>query len=251
MSDPRGYPFPWDTAARLAWAILWRRQLDFRLEARRAEASLRPPLQVYQEGNIPQEGPCLITPNHYTRRGLPAWWFVLAISAVVPAPTHWVVTSAWTFQNQPGLRPLETLTRWAFRRMAQVYGFVTMPPMPPRPEDVAGRALAVRQTLAMARRQPRAVIGLAPEGRDSGTGALVPPPEGVGRFALHLTGLGLRVLPVAAFEEKGRFCLRFGPAYALLVPPGLSAQERDRCASEILMDRIAALLPEPLRGDSL
>jgi hypothetical protein len=230
--------------------MLWRQPRDFQQEARRAVANLQPSLKIDQEEHIPQAGPCLLTPNHYTRSGLPAWWFVLAISAAVPVPIHWVVTSAWTFQDRPRLRSLEPLTRWAFQRMAQVYGFVTMPPMPPRPQEVAARARAVRQTLALAR-QPNAVIGLAPEGRDSGSGLLLLPPEGVGRFALHLAGLGLRVRPVGVFEEKDRLCLRFGPAYALLAPPGLSAQERDRCASNILMDRIAALLPAHLHGDSL
>lgn len=251
MISPVRYPIPWDLAARLAWAILWRRQRDFRLEAQQVVAVLRPTIEILNRENIPHAGPCLITSNHYVRPGLPAWWFVLGISAAIPAPIHWVVTSAWTFQDRPRLRPLEPLTCWAFRRIAEVYGFVTMPPMPPRRQDVAARASAVRRALALARQNPETFIGLAPEGRDSKTGALLPPPDGAGRFALHLAGLGLRVLPVAAFEEKGRFCLRFGEAYALLVPPGLSAGERDRCASGIVMGRIAALLPEYLRGVSL
>jgi hypothetical protein len=46
----------------------------------------------------------------------------------------------------------------------------------------------------------------------------------------------------------GEFCLNFGEAYALVVPRGLPVDEKDHAAAGIVMRRIAAHLPEGLRG---
>jgi hypothetical protein len=46
----------------------------------------------------------------------------------------------------------------------------------------------------------------------------------------------------------GEFCLNFGEAYDLVVPSGLPVDEKDHAAAEIVMCRIAAQLPENLRG---
>jgi hypothetical protein len=45
--------------------------------------------------------------------------------------------------------------------------------------------------------------------------------------------------------------LNFGAAYHLSAPRGLSADEKDKTAAHIVMSRIAALLPESLRGEFL
>lgn len=132
--------------------------------------------------------------------------------------------------------------------MARVYGFTAMPPMPPRPQDVERRAAAVRRLLAFARSHPQAVLALAPEGGDRPDGALVMPPSGAGRFLEQLARLGFPLQPVGIFEQAGRLCLNFGQPYTLALPPNLSANERDRIASRLVMERIAALLPEDLRG---
>jgi hypothetical protein len=47
----------------------------------------------------------------------------------------------------------------------------------------------------------------------------------------------------------GCFHLHFGEAYNLHVPAGLPVEEKDRQASQIMMEQIAALLPMPLRGE--
>jgi hypothetical protein len=75
------------------------------------------------------------------------------------------------------------------------------------------------------------------------------PAPGVGRFALLLAGLGAAFVPVGAYEEEVAFCLHFGPAYQVEVPPGLSTDEKDHTAAEIIMKNIAVLLPEHLRGE--
>jgi hypothetical protein len=65
---------------------------------------------------------------------------------------------------------------------------------------------------------------------------------------LHLARHGLRIVPVGGFEEGGMFCLRFGQAYKLGALSGCSARDRDRVAGQIVMQHIAAQLPERLRG---
>jgi hypothetical protein len=160
------------------------------------------------------------------------------------------MTSAWTFRNRPvARRALDPTSRWLLRRLARVYGFSLMPPMPPDPRETAARAQAVRRVLTYARHAPRPIIGLAPEGRDSADGSLLWPAAGAGRFMLQLAALGLEIAPVGAFEAEGAFCLRFGPRYRLNVPASLSADERDREASRVVMRCIAALLPERFRGE--
>ena len=123
-------------------------------------AGLRPAPMVIGTECVPPEGPCLVTCNHYSRPGFAAWWLTLAITAAVAgcrAPSadreiHWVMTAAWRFEGSRWKPQILTpATRWAFARVARVYGFVTMPPMPPAPEEMEGRATAVLRTLRLAR----------------------------------------------------------------------------------------------------
>jgi hypothetical protein len=221
---------------------------SFRQDARVCLDGPHPALRVYGAEHVPGDGPALLTLNHYARPGFRAWWLALGVSAVVPADVPWVMTAAWTYPDPFRARTLTPATRWLFRRLAQVYGFTSMPPMPPDPRDVAARAVAVRQVLAYVHRTPRPLIGLAPEGADAPEGTFRPPPPGTGRFLLHLSRLGLPLVPVGAYESGGAFCLRFGPAYRLEVPPGLSSEDQDREAGQIVMQHIAAQLPAHLHG---
>jgi hypothetical protein len=141
-------------------------------------------------------------------------------------------------------------SRYALPRLARVYGFTSMPPMPPRPKDVAARAKAVRKVLTYIEKTENPVLLLAPEGRDNlSGGALDWPPSSAGRFLSLITAKGLAVLPVGGWEQDGALCVRFGPGYTLSIPPGLSADEKDRAASQAVMKAIAALLPQHLRGE--
>jgi hypothetical protein len=251
------YPFPYGLVTRLMWATLRgvRHGRPFSVDARHCVAALRPPLHVDGQEHIPTSGPCLLTINHYARQIsddaaiFRAWWLALGVSAVVPAEIHWIVTEAWTYPDPFRAHLVTPATRWLFRRVAQVYGFTSMPPMPPDPHDVMARALAVRRILAYASVTSNPLIGLAPEGGDAPGGVLQTPPSGVGRLITHLARLGLRITPVGGFEADGAFCLRFGPAYSLETFPTLSAVERDRATSAVVMRHIAAQLPAHLRGE--
>lgn len=200
------------------------------------------------EENIPQVGPCVVTFNHYYRAGFNAIWMPIAIAAQIPVEMHFVMTGELTYPGK-WYAPLGMfLSKIALHRAARVYGFTTMPPMPPREKDVEARAESVRKVLDVARREKNVIIGLAPEGGDHPAGRLTMPASGAGRFALLLSAAGLRFVPAGIFEADGALCLRFGPAYELTVPRGLSSDEKDRAAAKIMMGNIASLLPTHLRG---
>ena len=138
---------------------------------------------------------------------------------------------------------------WALNRIGKTYGFTTMPPMPPRLQDLEARARSIKKVLKLVKQSGNTVLGLAPEGADQGGGRLTFPPSGVGRFALLLGDSGSAFVPVGVYEAGGEFCLHFGLAYRLSVPSSLSPNEKDRAAAEIMMKNIAVLLPEDLRGE--
>lgn len=209
-----------------------------------AVAALRPPLLVKGSPVIP--GACVITINHYARPGFQAWWLALAVSAVLPAEVHWVVTAEWRYADRWRSATITPVSRWVLRRIAAVYGFTRMPPMPPRPGEEMQRALAVREILRYARQVERPVIGLAPEGGDfAAPGRVAELPAGVGRLLLHLSSLGLLVLPVGAYEVGDRFCLNFGLPYHLEPPQVSSADSRDAWVRQLVRSKIEVLLESP------
>lgn len=243
------YAYPTGTVVGLALAALLGLHRDFREDALACIQHLQPPLQVTGIEHLPHDGACVLTVNHYHRPGFGAEWLALAITAVVPRDIHWIMTGEWTAPDT-WYEPFKgAYSRWLLKRLARVYGFTTMPPMPPRSEDVEARARSVRRVLAWAKRTPGFVLGLAPEGADQTGGQLTVPASGLGRFGLLLAGLKSAFVPIGAYEADGVFHLRFGPSYQLRLPPGLSTEEKDRQAAHTMMERIAPLLPESLRGE--
>jgi len=243
------YRLPLSIFPALALDLLARRRRGFKADADACLRGLRPPLRVLGEENIPALGPCVVTVNHYHRPGFSAEWLALAISSCVPSEMHWIMTAEWT---APGkwYEPLKAAwSRWLLKVLANLYGFTTMPPMPPRKGDVGARARSVKKVLELMRAHPDTVLGLAPEGADHIGGRLSDPPPGVGRFGYLLASLGSEFVPVGAYEADGEFCLHFGPSYHLSLPSGSSTDEKDARSAGIIMKRIAVLLPENLRGD--
>jgi hypothetical protein len=249
------YTYPPLGVLGLASNVLFGGHRSFCADSQRCIQRLKPPLRVLGDENIPRSGPCLITFNHYYRPGFGAWWLALAIAAVVPVEMHWVMTGELTYPGK-WYAPLGMAgSRWLLSRFGNIYGHTTMPPMPPRPQDVEARARAVREVLSHIKEHPHAILGLAPEGGDHPGGRLSWPAVGAGRFGLLLAGRGLRFAPVGAYEAEGALCLSFGPAYRvgavheLSIPRGLSPDEKDRQVAKIVMEHIARQLPSHLRGD--
>ena len=243
------YGVPCEVVVGLAFCTVLGLRRSFREDSIHCTGRLKPSLRVIGRENIPQNGPCVLTVNHYHRPGFGAEWLALGISALVPREMHWIMTAEWT---APGkwYEPLKgAYSRLLLKYLSRVYGYTSMPPMPPRPKDVEARARSVRRALEYARQNPAFLLGLAPEGADRDDGKLSMPATGAGRFALLLAGLGAAFVPVGAYEKEGAFCLHFGPAYRLEVPSGLSVDEKDHIAAEIMMKKIAVLLPEHLRAE--
>jgi hypothetical protein len=191
----------------------------------------------------------VITVNHYHHDGFNAEWLALAVAALVPVPMHWVMTGEFMYEGKWYQAFGSTASRILLRRIARVYGFTNMPPMPPREKDVAERAASVRAVLEYVQRTRDAVIGLAPEGYDPPGGILTRPAPGLGRFGLLLSKAGLRFIPVGAYEADGIFHIHFGESYELNVEKNSGIDEKDAQASQIIMEHIAALLPLSLRGE--
>ncbi len=234
---------PWKTAVRLIYAILTRRKLSFRQESIQAVKDYLPGLEVSGREYIPTGNGCVIAINHYTRTGFGSWWLTLSVSSTMLVDVHWITAAAW---RKPAW--LEPATHWAFTRMAQVYGFTSMPPMPPQAGETNERAAAIREVIMYARENPSAVIAISPEGGDEEHGVLRSPFPGTGRFMLHLARLGFPFLPTGIFEKEERVCVHFGQPFCLDVPSGISHEDCDRYASDIVMKAIARQLPVNLRG---
>jgi hypothetical protein len=235
----------------LSWLVLHRR--DFRADALACLASLPRMPQVNGAGHIPAGGSCLVTFNHYYRPGFNVMWLVMALAAALPAElfeqARVIMTGELTYPGK-WYAPLgKPLSQFVLKRLARVYGFSTMPPMPPREKDVEQRARSVRAVLSWLKETDRPVLLLAPEGGDQPGGRLTRPPAGVGRFIDLLVARGMNILPAAGWETDGAIHLRFGPPYRLEIPRQSSRDEFDGAASSMVMGAIAELLPEALRGD--
>lgn len=245
------YRLPRRTLPGFAWSTLTLRPRSFVDDARAAVAALAQPARLLGAQNVPRHGPCLVACNHFTRPGFAAWWLVLTVTAAVAAQrapgadpqVHWVIAGAWTYPHDDWRhRVLTPLTYRVFARVAAVYGFVTMPPMPPHPQQVEARAAAVRRTVRLGRQlvQVGGMLGLAPEGGDVPEG-LGQPPAGAGEFIALLVKMGFPVLPVGVAEPDGYLCISFGPPFTPELPAARSA--RDGVVARQVMDAIAAQLP--------
>jgi hypothetical protein len=178
------YALPRHLVVGSVWSALARRRRSFVSDAQQVMATVEPPELVGAE-NIPPRGPCLVTCNHYTRPGFGSWWLTLSITAAVATcraagaecEIHWVMAEAWTYPDRWRSHLITPATRWAFRRVARTYDFVAMPPMPPRPHEVAARAAAVLRTIRLARGLVcrGGMVGLAPEDGDMADGLSRPP----------------------------------------------------------------------------
>jgi len=249
------FSYPTLLLVRVAGSFLSGRERAFAADAAQLFGTLEPPPSVEGLDRIPATGSFVLVFNHYSSPTFPSWWGPIVISALVDRRRPlgrrgicWAMSEAWTYPDVFRRNVCTPLSRWAFRRLARVYGFVAMPPMPPRPHEVEARALAVRRLLALARRPSPPLIGLSPEGHDSPEARLMVPPSGVGRFLQQLGARGLPFLPVGLYEQGSRLIVRFGEPCRLQIPSGLPRHERDAQACSQIMLAIGRQLPPALWG---
>lgn len=244
---PPEYPrFPTGLIVEIAWSLLRHNRRSFRQDALRCTRRLK--MKVTGQEHIPTCGPGVVLVNHYSRPGFFALWIPLAVSAAVPHELVWVMTAAWTNTGTPWSRLKEVVSLQLFPRLARLYGYIAMPPMPPRPHEAPARSQAVRRLLSAARQQPPPLIAISPEGQDTPGGALMRPHPGVGRMLARLAELGNAFYPLGVYESTDSLVLDFGPPFTLCLPQGLNPDEVDRQAADLAMQAVAARLPECLRG---
>lgn len=205
-------------------------------------------VDVIHPHHIPAAGPCVLITNHYSRAGFYTWWLAFSIAAQIPKEIHFIVTSAWTYTIPWQRLLIMPVVKWFIQQMTAAYNFLPMTPIPPYSNDIADRAASVRKILQFARANPTAIIALAPEGHNSPGNVLGAPPAGAGRFLAQLQAEGYAFIPVGFWESAQAAFVRFGPAFTLENNPALSSSQADAFAATQVMKKLAAVLPESLRG---
>jgi 1-acyl-sn-glycerol-3-phosphate acyltransferase len=243
---PEMPPFPPQIILRLAWAVLTGGKRSLRKDALYCTRCLQ--IKVNGREHVPKAGPGVVVLNHYSRLGFSAAWIGLTVSAVVPAEMVWVMSAAWTEADTTLSRIKAAASIPVYPRMAKIYNLISMPPLPPRPHELAARALAVRRILATFRRTPATLLAITPEGRDAPGGVLMRPHPGVGRMLYKLAQPGCPFYPVGIYEQGEEVVTSFGPCIQLGQVEELSPAEIDRYVADRVMTAIAMQLPERLRG---
>lgn len=190
--------------------------------------------------NIPATRSFLLTLNHYSRDGFSIVWAAAAVSAAMPKKPIWVMTSTWTKRTGLWDKIQTKATEIIFSRFADVFGAITMPPMPPQPDEIADRAVSIRKILNRLRAEEDSILCLAPEGEDQVDGYLGRPHPGTGKFISMVCSRLEDIVPVGVYEESGKLVIQFG------LPYKLNENIDDQSVIEQVMEHIANLLPEKL-----
>lgn len=246
MPQNSGYPaylLSFSVIFNIICHIVTGKRLRFQKTAKGLIKGIQPPPVLKNTGVIPDSIPILVTMNHYSRQGFSIVWAAAALTSALPGDPIWLMTRAWT-NRQAGLDRIRTrLTEIIFSRIAEVYGFVTMPPIPPHPDEIIDRAISIRRLMQALRMTDDLILCIAPEGRDFSDGTLGRPPEGTGKMILQLMKVLNRILPAGVYEKGGHLVLNFGSPY--LLPDHI---ECDPEVADFVMQKIACLLPERMRG---
>jgi 1-acyl-sn-glycerol-3-phosphate acyltransferase len=238
------YRVPPRLLLRLGRAMLGLGEVSLVRDSAELVATMVPGPRLAGAENIPVAGPFVAVANHCQRHGLwigfPSAVLTHAVAERRPGapPLHWAVVAQTRLCDGrlavPG-------TRWAYRGVARCYAMV---PLPPARGAVAGRAAALRHLARLALPPPRGrgePVALYPEGERGTAAGLVPPLPGAGTLLAMLAARGVPALPVGIAEEEEGVRLRVGGPFRLRT-------RDDRAAADEVMGRIAALLPERMRG---
>ena len=166
------YLFPKKLVIEIILFLLKNKKRRITFDSLRAISGVLTQIQVIDENNIPNEGPGLVTLNHYSRPGFSMVWAALGISAQLPEKYLWLMTSAWTNCTWGVDQLRMEITRVLYKRLAGIYGFITTPPMPPAPDELAERALSIKKVIRFNYENPQMILCIAPEGQDFEYGKL-------------------------------------------------------------------------------
>lgn len=246
------YHVPRRQVIELGLDIMWGRRRLLANDGQHLIACMRRPPRVEGAEHIPLRGTFCLAANHYQRWGLWIGWEGGIMAAQVAArradhhDLHLLVIGESRVGPLLGRSWAVPGTAWIYRRVAALWGMVAMPVAP---EAARERARALRRLLALA--LPRNgdagdPIGLFPEGEQGNAGGLREALPGMGIFFSLLGRRGVPVLPAVMFEDEQGLVVRFGEP--LLVRATERGATTDHTLATTVMQRIAALLPEDLRG---
>ena len=239
------YRFPIPLLLAILASLVKGKERDLHSDAKHAIQGISSTIHLIGSENIPLHGPALITMNHYARQGFFVLWAALAIAAQLSHDQTWLMTAAWTKRNAGWDSLVTKLSRAVFARIADVYGLITTPPLPPIESETNERAISIRRVFREIKTNPNTILCIAPEGRDFPEGVLGVPAPGTGTFIGQLVQRLERIVPVGVWEQDGRLVVHFGENYD---KQELLDQE-DLNVSKLVMDRIACLLPASSRNN--
>lgn len=206
---------------------------------------------------IPPDSPFLVVFNHYDRPGLGAWWGIAPIVTTItahrtrePREVHFLMAREWVFPTGFDRWVKQPLIRWFFGQFAKTYECIGLPPALVDSNEFRGQgATAIRRALALTRRNPPALIGVAPEGNTGENLGLCQPPRGAGLMLMALTHETIPCLPVGIFEDAYQVIhVNFGAPFQIDVSPRLPKAQRDDESARQVMVQIGKLLPERMWG---
>lgn len=247
------YRFPLGWLIGMGRDMLFSRPRSFRADCALAVRSLpRVPIVDGLE-HVPPAGSFVLVANHYQRRDLWIGWagglLCDALWMARPDLSCHLVTTDRAVLDGASVR----WTRPVFERVARVWDAILVTPPEARDADAAHTR---RQTLRRCLTKLRPADGhsvclvVLPEGLRGSTRGLRMAAPGSGRSLLALAASGVPLLPAAVWEEPGGALHgRFGPAWHPTAPPDVSRDALDLMAGADVMTRIAALMPEALRGE--
>ncbi|MCG3141566.1 MAG: hypothetical protein HDKAJFGB_02861 [Anaerolineae bacterium] len=241
--------------ARLTWDILRGKSAALAPLAARARQILDPVPQILDAENIPAATPFILVFNHYATPRLAAWWGPLTAFDVIharrahePRALQFVMAQEWIYASRAGRALKQPFTRRLFARLARVYGLITVAPVADGGYQRGQAVVGVRRAVALTRREPPALLALAPEGQAGPDATLCEPPPGAGIFLLMLTRGKIPLLPLGIYEQNNALTLRFGEPFDLADDAASTRAARDRAAATRVMQTLAALVPPELRA---
>jgi len=184
-------------------------------------------LEISGAEHIPAEGGCLLVTNHISRLDTP--------TLLVAAPRRIYPLAADKYKNFP-----------VFNWLLNISGAIWI-------NRTEFDREALLKSIDVLKRGD--VLGIAPEGTRSRSGAMQKAKSGVAFLAART---GVPVVPVGitgtntmvqdfARLRRMRICVKFGEAFNLPKYGKLTAEELD-ATTDLIMGRLAALLPPPYRG---
>lgn len=216
---------------------------------------------VYEDlENIPESGPLLVTPIHYSGGPINGYGTHLGIAAVTlkkrGKDIQFILQDSLV---NPFTRGRVPMTKWIYEVMTRTYSMLRVPP--PSLKVANGEATSMESLRAMMGAFGGGeAVGLYPE--LTGTKTIQ---EGhflsgvvANSYLRNTKGSGL-VLPVGVYEKKGNMTFRFGEPYSVsemeqfLQKTKIEEEKKkgQQAAANYMMTKINALVPERMRNPKL